>query len=268
MKVFLNNLNPSFKRNRKILKGKEIDCYSDSLKLGIEFCGLYWHSEKFFKDRKYHYSKFLECKKQDIQLITIFEDEWLERKQQVKWYLESKIRKDLVKIPARKCQIKEISNIDASEFIDTYHIQPLKPQFIKKALGLFYKNDLVSVMTFGIHHRNNIEITLNRYCVKNNLIIIGGASKLLKHSGYFEIISWSDNRWSLGSIYETLGFVKEEELSPDYSYVKNNKRFKKQTFQKKNLKGLLENETESQWCLRNNFNKIWDCGKIRWKYIK
>ena len=61
----LSKLHPQ-QRNRTILNGKEIDIYIPSLKLGIEYNGLYWHSEVNGKDKNYHFNKLNNCNKQGV----------------------------------------------------------------------------------------------------------------------------------------------------------------------------------------------------------
>ena len=62
--------------DRSILEGKEIDILIPSYSLGIEYDGLYFHSEKDGKGPEYHYNKTLQCRTKGIQLIHIFSDEW------------------------------------------------------------------------------------------------------------------------------------------------------------------------------------------------
>lgn len=69
--------------DRKTLNGKEIDIYLPEIKLGIEFNGCYWHSI-FEKDKSYHYNKKKIALKNKIDLIFIWEDEWLERTECIK----------------------------------------------------------------------------------------------------------------------------------------------------------------------------------------
>lgn len=45
-------------------------------KVAIELDGLYWHSN-IFKPTDYHINKTNKCLDAEIQLIHIFEDEWL-----------------------------------------------------------------------------------------------------------------------------------------------------------------------------------------------
>jgi AraC-like DNA-binding protein len=64
-----------------LLPGKsEIDIYLPQSRLAIEYCGLHWHRANALKDNNYHRAKFLHLQKQGIQLLTIFEDEWLRDK--------------------------------------------------------------------------------------------------------------------------------------------------------------------------------------------
>lgn len=63
-------------RDRKAVKGYEIDISLRSQKIGIEYCGLYWHSQKH-KSKNYHFEKWKACWEAGVRLITIFEDEWL-----------------------------------------------------------------------------------------------------------------------------------------------------------------------------------------------
>lgn len=264
---------------RSILKGKEIDIYIPSLRLGIEFCGLYWHNELSPQPREktYHYNKMKECEKQGIRLITVFEDEWLERQNQVKNYLKSVIGINKKRIYARKCTVKETEKEQAKDFLENNHIQG--KTIFKKAFGLYFNNKLVGLITSNSHHRqgHSDKNVLNRLVFADGVQVVGGASKLLKYlikysknAGYKTLISWSDNRWSQGNVYKKIGFKKTEELGPDYSYyVGGNKRQSKQSNKKKLLlnKGAKGDMTmtERDLALTLGFHRIWDCGKLRWE---
>jgi hypothetical protein len=60
-------------------------------------------------------------------------------------------------------------------------------------------------------------------------------------------------------LYENLGFIKIGESKPDYKYLVNDKRVHKSNF-KKSVTGLSENKLD--------FNKVWDCGKIKFELFK
>lgn len=270
---FLNSFGYNFNKNYKIIPGQEIDLYDDQLKIGIEYCGIYWHSEKFLKDKNKHLNKLKLCEEKDVRLITIFEDEWINRKTMVKNFLRSVIGKNKT-IFARKCVFSEVDNNIAKEFINNYHIQELK-RVPKYSFGLFSNNQLVSVMTFDRHHRNNNanELVLNRFCTIQNYTVVGGGSKLLKNAIDIlpkeNIISWSDKRYSQGDFYRENGFEFVNNLLPDYSYVNNKipfQRFSKQSMKKSNI-DCPHNITEKDFLQSQNIYRIWDCGKVKWEFL-
>jgi hypothetical protein len=133
---------------KKIIKPYEIDIYIPSLKLGIEYNGLYWHSEEQGKDKNYHLKKLELCKKENIKLIQIFEDEYVNHKEIVYNKINHIIgfSKDLQKIPGRKCIIDVIDKTIAEEFLEKYHIQGFGAGTIH--LGAYYNCQLIGVMCF------------------------------------------------------------------------------------------------------------------------
>jgi hypothetical protein len=271
--IWLNSFGFDFKTDRNILNGKEIDLLDINVKIGFEYCGLYWHNELSdpSRTRTYHYNKYKNCKDKGVRLITIFEDEWLHRNAQCKNFIKSILNKNEIKIFARKCQIKQIEKQEFQNFCENYHIQG-KNHLAIICYGIFYNDELIGGMSFGKHHRNGAELTLDRLCFKDNITVIGGSSKLFsacvkwaKENSYDKVISWSDNRWSAGGVYEKLGFNLETDGKPDYSYVdliKKNIRRSKQSQKKKEF----SSKTERQICLEKGLARIWDCGKKKWVF--
>ena len=74
------------RNSREIISPLELDLYYTEKRIAIEFNGDYWHSEKF-KDKYYHYNKFIICKEKDITLVSIFEQEWNDNRDKIKEYL-------------------------------------------------------------------------------------------------------------------------------------------------------------------------------------
>lgn len=248
--------------------GLEIDVYLPDLNLGFEFNGLYWHSEEC-KDKFYHINKTKHFKERVIRIIHIWEDDW-DNKRPI---LESQIKNWLGLTPnkvfARKCEVIEIEDSKiVSKFLEENHIQGRVGSNLK--LGLYYNDELVSLMTFdhyeGRNKMNKNEWNINRFCNKLNHNIIGGASKLFKHfiKNYEvkRVISYSDSDWSLGFLYEKLGFEKINEGNPDYKYILNGSRIHKSKFRKSRLDTNL---SESVYMKKSQIYKIWDCGKIKFE---
>jgi hypothetical protein len=247
--------------------------------MAIEFNGLFWHC-MYNNSNKYHiYEKYKICKNLGIELINIFEDEWVNRKEQFQNFLLSKFNKSFEKIYARKCTVKLIDNNTCKRFVNQNHIQELKGTLCF-AFGIFYNDELVGVISFAKHHRQNVSencLILQRLCFKYGSTIVGGSSKLLsyaikyikeKYTNITEIISWSDNRISEGNVYEKMGFVLQEEYKPDYSYVKINdneiRRHSKQSKKKSSFPEEFRHMKEEDICKLFNYFKLYDCGKKKW----
>jgi len=99
VKKFIQSIyDGEIRKDRKILNGREIDIYLPDLKIGIEFNGLYWHSITENNDKKYHLSKYIQCKDKGILLIQIFEDEWKFYRKKVERRLENRITKCYIPI--------------------------------------------------------------------------------------------------------------------------------------------------------------------------
>ena len=251
----------------------EVDIYLPDLKIGIEFNGLFWHSSKY-REKNYHIDKTNYFKERDIDIIHIWEDDWNFKQDIVKSILLNKIGITPKRIYARKCEIKEINNKISKVFLDNNHIQGSDKSKIK--LGLYYNNELVSLMTFNKSEGRKImkesEWNLSRFCNSLNVSVIGGASKLLK---YFikkytpkRIISYADNDWSKGNLYNKLGFEMISKTKPDYKYIHKYKRIHKSNFQKKKLEKMFNEKiecSETEFLTKKNIYKIWDCGKMKYE---
>lgn len=275
---FLNSNNLVFSSNRSILKGREIDLYNDDLKLGIEFCGLHWHNELSPqpRDKWYHYKKYIDCIESGIRLLTVFEDEWDTKKDQCKNIILSAAGKFQYRIYARKCQVKSVSKEVFRMHCDKHHLLGSNKLILQGWLLVDNSDQVIGGLSLGRHHRQSDKMVLDRMFFVPGFQVIGGASKLLcasadwaKRNNYNEIISWSDNRWSSGNVYEKIGFTLDEDMSPDYSYVNVSRsinRISKQSQQKKKT-NCPEELTEKEWATKRGLARIWDCGKKRWKLI-
>lgn len=263
-----------FNTTWNVLGNKQIDLYSDINRLGIEYCGLYWHTElsPTGRNRNYHYDKYLRCQQQGIRLITLFSDEWLNRQTQCKNRILT-ILGNTVKVYARKCNLNTLTKQECIKFMEENHIQGATNQTLV-CFGLWYEGNLVAALSLGRHPRRTQSLLLDRLCFIDNVRVIGGASKLLKPSiawakdhGYNAIRSFSDNRWSQGRIYESLGFTLEKDIKPDYSYVnlrRPDRRISKQSQQKRKT-GCPNGLTEKEWSEQHGLSRIWDCGKKLWR---
>jgi hypothetical protein len=126
----------------------EIDICIPDKKICIEFDGVFYHSEVNGQvDRNYHLMKTKLVDDIDMRLIHIFDNEWYLKKDIVKSFIYNLLNGYKYRIFARKCIIKEISSIECNKFLNINHLQGSDNSSIR--LGLYYENELVSVMTFG-----------------------------------------------------------------------------------------------------------------------
>jgi hypothetical protein len=230
------------------INNKKFDIYLPHSNLAFEFNGIYWHSE-LYKNKNYHFSKYQLAKDNNIYLFQIWEDDWLYKNDIVKSMIRYKLGITDAKVSARNTIIKKVEYKEAEKFLKNNHLQGSTKFTI--GLGLYREHRLVSLMTF-IKRKGYME--LNRFCSLTNTIVVGSASKLLKNllSTYDGLlITFSDNTYSDGQLYEKLGFKKDHDLKPDYYYLIDDIRSHKFNHRKNN----------------QTLIKIWDAGKIRFSMV-
>lgn len=258
---------------KRIIPPKELDIYIPKMKLAIEYNGLYWHDENHV-DKNYHLTKTNMCNKKGIDLIHVFEDDWLYKKEIVKSMIASRLGIYKEKIFARKCQIKEIEKDQAKIFFDENHLQGFT--YGDLYLGLTFNDELIQCICINKKgwHDGNVELT--RMVTKLNTQVIGGFSKLMKHiSDYIEyksITSYVYKAWFNGKGYIESGFKIVKENNPSYSYVVNGRRIHKSHFRKNKIKKMYErgelkfydsNKTEHENMIENKIYRIYDCGTMK-----
>lgn len=153
-------------------------------------------------DKNYHSNKSQTAIQHGYRCIHLFD-----------WDNVDLVIKQLLKRPrvyARQCDIDEVDANTKKSFVTNHHIQKDVKSEIN--IGLYYNDELVSVMTFGKPRYNkNYQYELLRYCSRYQ--VVGGAEKLFN---YFvktyapkSIISYCDTSKFTGKVYEHLGMIKK-----------------------------------------------------------
>ena len=251
--------------DRKIIYPNELDIYLPDLKLGFEFNGVFWHNE-MGRDNNYHLMKTEMCEKKGVQLIHIFEDDWIYKQEIVKSKILNLLGKTPNKINSTNiCEITDNSIV--RDFLNNNHLQGYIDSQIK--IGLFYKNELISLMVFSKH---NDGFEMLRFCNKLNTSVVEGSDKLFK---YFidtyhpiEVIIYDDRSWSQGELYKALGFVYVGNTPPDYYYVINGIRETRFNYHKDKLvkEGFDDNLSEHDIMLARKIYRIYDCGNLKFEF--
>lgn len=252
--------------NRTVLPGNlELDIYSPVYKIAIEYNGVYWHSSGNVSTdlvcKSKHLNKTSMCHDRGVRLFHIFETDSM-----TAWKSMMLANLNLnQRIYARKCHVGVIPIADATGFIKSNHLQGSCRGSV--AIGLHYNDELVSICLFGKARYSSCDWELLRMCSKSGITVVGGASKMLAafrrdYSG--SVVSYANKRWSVGSVYEQLGFKHIRDSEPCHWYVKNGSVWHRSRFMKHKLHKVLGEFDPSQTEVENMYNhgyrRIWDCG--------
>jgi hypothetical protein len=274
---WLNEYIPNLKKDRSVLNGKEIDVFSEENNIGIEYDGVYWHNYEIVGDKSLFLKNQLATSK-NVRLLHIFETEWLQKQDIIKSIILSKFNIFENKYYARKCDIRTVDSKICVDFLNENHLQGKDNS--KYKYGLYYNDELVSVMTFGQRTiTKNPQMELIRFCNKKNTTVIGGAGKLFNHfikthdPAYVK--TYANARISDGDMYKKLGFSFKHHSPPNYWYYKPEapkkiKLMHRSGFQKHRLSGILERfdkgKTEWENMSDHGYKKIYDCGNLVFEY--
>lgn len=179
------------------------------------------------------------------------------------------------KIYARKCTIKSVLKDEAKEFINKYHLQGYAKDSIR--LGLYYDNQLVSIMTFDKPRYNkNYEYELVRYCSCMN--VIGGKEKLFKYFNDrynpWSIISYCDLSKFSGKSYSELGFKenKKSVASCHWYNIKTKQHITDNLLRQRGYDQLFgtdygKGSSNEELMLNAGFLQVYDCGQKVFSYM-
>jgi hypothetical protein len=258
------------KNTKKIIYPYELDIYLPDLNLAFEFNGVYWHNE-INKPNNYHKNKTDLCQEKGIQLIHIWEDDWIYKQEIIKSMIINKLDVNPNKILAENCEIKEIFDIEVvKKFLNRNHIKGFDKSKVK--IGLYYKADLVSIICFSKKKNNNFEII--RFCDKKNYNIIGSIEKIFNYFidvyDFNKILVYVDRSLYSPILFSNLNFKLLNVLKPDYNYVVNGIRKNKNKFKKSILveEGYNNNLSEHEIMISRNIFRIYDSGYHLFEYSK
>ena len=273
IKAILKSWDIEADKTRSIISPYEIDLYNPDYKIGIEFNGSYWHSEKC-RSNSYQQMKSKLAEEQGVFLYHIFEYEWQNPiiQHKILNQLKNLFKLNTRTIYARKCEIREVGYYEAKEFLDLNHLQGSDKSPVR--LGLYYENELVALMTFCKPRFNkNYDWELGRFCCLADTNTVGGASKLfkyfLKNYNPKNIISYSDIAKTQGGLYSNLGFKLQSISKPNYVWYANGEtltRYKCQKYKLVEKYPQYKDLSETQIMESLGYIKVHDCGNKVWVY--
>jgi hypothetical protein len=234
--------------------------------LAIEYHGLPWHSEKFNLgvSVKKDYKKYQLAQSRGDRLIQIYGDEWSDpTKQEI---IKAMLRDILA--PEEKVRIKPTFKVitgctpsNVKTFLDAHH-------YLGAASGCVtivarHREAIVGAWVFM--KRETGVVLWHRACWDRRYKswnphekALKMALPLLKEMGFTRMVTFSDNRFHTGNLYEKLRFTFEKELKPDYSYMNNNVRKSKYALR------VPAGVNEVEEAAKKGWYRIWDSGKKRY----
>jgi hypothetical protein len=262
---FVKSLDPTTcKGSHRITPTRKLkyDVYIKDKKLAVEYHGLRFHSEELKHGTQDH-EKFLIAQEQGDTLIQIYSDEWKNKQPIMKSLLQDRIA------PLPKTRIKPTFEIkvgrtpkEALRFLDNNHYLGAAGGSI--SVTARHNNEVVGVWVFK---KRKGEILWHRACWDRKYKswnphekALKMALPLLKEMGFTRMVTFSDNRFHTGKLYEKLGFTFEEELKPDYGYAKGNKRVSKESFR------VPAGVDEVSAAKSKGWYQIFDSGKRRYSF--
>ena len=261
--------------------GKEVDIYCPEHRVGFEYNGAYFHSMAGLERRgvkkenriRYHLTKTLDAEADDIFLYHIWSWEW--ESERTRPIIQSQIRMLLgqagQRVFARQTTIVPVDNIEAGSFLAKNHL--IGRVNAHTHHGLLHDDDLVAVMSFDPAPADGWVLT--RYCVKQNVSLVGGASKLFSHfvreHNPHVVTSYSDRAKTTGGMYERLGFDMTHVTDPEYVNFHSNSGKVHRRYQTmrgallaKHPDKLSPEMTEREMCDALGYTRIYGCGKKVW----
>lgn len=280
--------------------GKELDIVVPDHHLAIEFNDIFSHSEQAVvtvhrrpRPHSYHAHKTRETREQGYQLVHMWEDDWLHRRELVLRALAHRLHAvDLLpdvlpdinplacqRLYARNLTARRVHGGIARRFWQDNHLQG--PVHCTVNIGL-YDQDGVLRALLGVgrkNHGSRVSLPdgtwdIQRYATLG--VIVGGFTKLLAHAETLVPVetwtSWSDNDISDGGMYQAAGFVVDKRQAPSYSYVGRRtkwERVHRSTYTKQRFiddpdLAYQSGQTEHEAALANRLYRIYDTGKTRW----
>lgn len=283
------------------MEGKEIDLYAPEFNVALEYDGIRWHSGLTKSERKEYAAKHIEktdlCEKHGIQLIHLFETEWLDSRDCVIDKLSAIFHRPMERYMARKCYTEVVESgttefnkcrDEVVAFLNRNHIQgagsggTCRVMLRDKATG-----ELRAVCCFQNRHGRSKatkeEWDLCRYATALGTTVAGGITKCISafkgaHPECKVLTSLADRRWTstLRSAYSSSGFEWDGETAhADYFYVVkrdgrprlvNKSNYQLKFIDREFPETFVEGADNTEWARmeRAGVPYIYDCGKLKY----
>ena len=252
--AFVKQLFPDTLLSDKTVPGvTEIDVHVPSKRFGVEYNGLYWHSEVAGKGPMYHQNKTDTCAAQGISLLHVYADDWDEHPEIVRSMIRHRLGISSVRTYARACSVRPVDPSIRRTFLERCHIDGDVAS--KVAFGLYLKDKLIAVLSLrkAFHKKWHTHAEIARFAVELDSTVVGGLSKLVfaasawaKENDYTALMSYADGRVGVGAGYIAAGFKKHSVTPPTFWWTDYEKRFNRFTYRADKKRGMSEREVANE----------------------
>ena len=234
-------VNQSDRSVHKNVSARELDLFVPERMFAVEFNGLYWHSELAGKGSEYHRSKFFAARAAGVELLQVWEDDWMNRRAAVLHTISSRLGAVQSAASGELTPI-ELTRTQVGEFLDAYAIQGAV------SADVFYGlQDAAGVMQTVLAldvDTHSAEVV--RFAARGNTG--NGFAELLTHAvkilELHTVTTVVDNAVDNAGMFEAFGFIKAGDIAPvAYGVVKASR------------------VTDS-----SAGNRIWNAGKTKYRF--
>lgn len=201
--------------DRTVITPKELDVYVPSRNFAIEYNGLYWHSIDVLKDKNYHDNKHELCNAAGVKLLSIYEDEWRDKRAIVEGMIRHRLGYPSITWNARSLMIEELPVKDARNFFNDNHLEGYVSSVITFCLRDKKSGIVLAAMTLRrpFHKKYSEQFEVGRCCVLSGHNVRGWLGRLTKTAITYSkthqkkgLMTYVDGRVGLGSGYGSAGW--------------------------------------------------------------
>jgi len=237
--------------DRSTIAPKELDVWVPSKNFAIEYNGLYWHSSAVLSDNSYHQKKHEECWKRDINLLSIYEDEWRDKQKIIEGMIRHRINCPVSRWSARNLRLVELTKDRAAFFFNDNHLEGHVRCIV--AFGLEDKStgELLAAMSLRrpFHRKYFNALEVARCCVLAGHSVRGWLGKLTAKAIDFargktsRLITYVDGRVGRGKGYEQSGWTRiDSENIPRFWWTDFHNRFNRFKYRANRSLGITQEE--------------------------
>lgn len=237
--------------DREVIAPYELDVYVPSAKLGIEYDGIYWHSSYVSKDENRSQKKKNMASDTGVNFISIYEDEWRDKRSIVESMIKHRLGVDMRKFNARSLSVREVPQHERKVFLENNHLEgDVRAQI---AFGLYNTDELLAVVSLRkpFHEKYAASyVELARCACLKDCNVRGWLGKLSAEAFKYasktnrKLMTYVDNRVGTGSSYKSSGWqLTVADTGPRFwwtDYYNRYNRFKYRAMQGKTQREVAE----------------------------